>query len=441
MVQLHRHFIVNTRKTGTLAAGTPGCGRNPTMTHTTEHDRLDENEVALIAAWRRAKQDPDALAALQAWLTQQAPWRDAPPAAPPGFGRDARGTLGFAVLAAAAIQLPALFGLSPDRADAFYARNLGLFVLPVLAAFLMWRRGGPATSIASLAAMFLGAAIAANLPPFVRDGDFVALTALHLPIALWLAVGIAHAGGHWREISARMDFVRFSGELFILYVLIALGGMVFTALMMGLFQAIGIDLQDFFGRWLLPCGMVGAVIVAAGLVDARHGGIGRLAPVLARVFTPLFALLLLAFLAAKIASGHALRFDRDLIVVVDVLLLVVLGLVLYMLSSRAPGAPVGLFERLQLLLVASALLVDLLVLAVLLLRISEFGLTPNRVAALGLNLVLLANLSGSAWLYLRALREPVALAALERWQMRYLPVYAAWSATVVVVLPLVFPRG
>lgn len=409
------------------------------MSTTPLRDELNADEAALVSAWRQAQADSRALPALRELAERQ--WRriEAAHGSPAWPGRDAFVVLGFALLAAAAIQLPQWFGLSPEGAEAFHARNLGLLVLPVLAGFFLWLRGGPAKSAVVLVPAFLAAAAVANLPPFVRDGDFLPLTALHLPIALWWAVGIAHAGGRWRDTAARMDFVRCSGELFILYVLIALGGMVFTALMMGLFHAIGIDLGDFFARWLLPSCAAGALIVAAWLAETRQGGIGRIAPLLARVFTPLFTLLLLAFLVAKIASGQGLRFDRDLIVVVDVLLLVVLGLVLYALSARDPEAPVGAFERLQLLLVASALLVDLLVLSVLLLRIAEFGLTPNRVAALGLNLVLLANLFGSAWLYLRVLRGQLALAALERWQMRYLPVYSTWAAVVVVVFPLAFP--
>ena len=37
-------------------------------------------------------------------------------------------------------------------------------------------------------------------------------------------------------------------------------------------------------------------------------------------------------------------------------------------------------------------------------RISDFGFTPNRGAALGENVVLLVNLGGSALLYVRFLR-------------------------------------
>lgn len=54
-----------------------------------------------------------------------------------------------------------------------------------------------------------------NAFPFIRGGSTLLLSALHLPIALWLVVGIAYVGGRWFHGGGRMDFVRFSGELFI----------------------------------------------------------------------------------------------------------------------------------------------------------------------------------------------------------------------------------
>ena len=71
-------------------------------------------------------------------------------------------------------------------------------------------------------------------------------------------------------------------------------------------------------------------------------------------------------------------------------------------------------------------------------RISEFGVTPNRVAALGENLILLVNLAWSAWLYACFLRHRGSFAALERWQTAYLPVYSLWAALVVVTFPPLF---
>src|SRR5205085_3703904 len=96
------------------------------------------------------------------------------------------------------------------------------------------------------------------------------------------------------------------------------------------------------------------------------------------------------------------------------------------------------FDRLQLLLVMSALVVDALALAAIASRISEFGFTPNKMAALGENLILLVNLAGSAWLYARFIRHRGAFAVLERWQIAYLPVYSVWAALVVVMFPPLF---
>ena len=94
-----------------------------------------------------------------------------------------------------------------------------------------------------------------------------------------------------------------------------------------------------------------------------------------------------------------------------------------------------MFDRLQVLLVMRALLVDALALAAIAARITEFGFTPNRVAALGENIVLLVNLAWLVRLHARFLRGRGEFATIERWQMAYLPVYSVWAALVVVVFP------
>ena len=261
------------------------------------------------------------------------------------------------------------------------------------------------------------------------------LTILHLPIALWLVVGFAYVRGRWFREDGRMDFVRFSGELAIYYVLIALGGGVLTAFTMMMFEAIEMKADWFVAGWLLPCGAVGAVVVGSWLVEAKQSVIENMAPVLTRLFTPLFTVLLLVFLATMAWTGSPINVKREVLIGFDLLLALVVGLVLYAASARDPQAPPDFFDGLQLLLVVSALVVDGVALAAIAARISEFGFTPNRVAALGENLILLVNLAWSAWLYARFLRHRGSFAALERWQTAYLPVYSAWAALVVVVFP------
>jgi hypothetical protein len=180
------------------------------------------------------------------------------------------------------------------------------------------------------------------------------------------------------------------------------------------------------------------VIVAAWLVEAKKNVIENLAPVLTAIFTPLFAAMLLVAAAVYGAVGIGRDFDRNLLIVFDALLLVVLALVLYGLSARDPLRSAGPMDAVRTIAVVAALLLDLLVLGSMLARIGELGLTPNRVAALGLNLLLVVDLAVTAWLSIRLLARRSTAARLERWQTAYLPVFGVWAVVVVLVLPAVF---
>jgi hypothetical protein len=344
----------------------------------------------------------------------------------------------LAVAAAMVIKMPALFGMQIDEDAGFYARNLSLFVLPLLTGYFVWKRRLGTSTLRWLAVAFVAAGLFANVYPFAPDGNTVALTALHLPIALWLVVGIAYAGGRWGQVDGRMDFIRFSGELFIYYVLIALGGGVLTGFMAMIFESIGIDIEPFFESWLLPCGAVGAFVIASWLVEAKQSVIENMAPVLTRLFTPLFAAVLVTFLGAMLWTGRAVDIERNVLIAFDLLLLLVLGLLLYSVSARDPMSPPGAFDVVQVVLVVSALLADAVALWAIAARINEFGFSPNRVAALGENVILLVNLAWSVVLYIRFLRGRGSFTGLERWQTNYLPIYAVWAAIVVIVFPPVF---
>lgn len=355
--------------------------------------------------------------------------------------RDALLAVGLAMAAAVAIKLPQLFGpqMHPNQElPRFYIRNFSLFVLPFLAAFFAVKRSLPASGRLWLAAPFALSAVVVNLMPFAPGGSTETLAALHLPLALWLAVGYAYTGGRWRDHEPRMNYVRFSGEWFIYYALIAFGGGVLMALSAFVFGSIGLKPDWLVFTWILPCGAVGAMVVAAWLVEAKQSVIENMAPVLTLLFTPLFTLLLLSFLATMAWTGSGISVERELLIGFDLLLVLVVGLVLYAISARDPHQPPGLFDALQLLLVVSALLVDGLALWAIAARIFEFGFSPNKVAALGENLILLVNLGWSAVLYARFLAGRLAFTRLERWQTAYIPVYALWAWAVVVVFPLVF---
>ena len=408
-----------------------------------EEAGLDSEEAFLIGVKRLG--EIDSLSREFAQEHSERLWKRlvVPDAAESGvrWRREGMVALGLGIAAGVAIKVPELVGIrwgGPGASELFYLRNFSFFVLPFLAGFFSWKRGLNRANLATMAVPFVLGALAMNLLPFAPAGDTEMLAAMHLPIALWLAVGVAYGGGAWRSHDQRMNYVRFSGEWFIYYALIAAGGGVLMGLTMFVFGAIGLDAEGLLSAWILPCGSVGAVIIAAWLVGAKQSVIENMAPVLTLLFTPLFALLLLSFLVTMVLTGSGIDVEREALIGFDLLLVLVVGLLLYAISARDPQREPGLFDVLQLVLVVCALLVDALALWAILARITEYGFTPNRMAALGENLILVVNLGWSAVLYTRFLGKRAGFAPLERWQTGYLPVYFVWAWIVVVAFPLVF---
>lgn len=344
-----------------------------------------------------------------------------------------------ALLAALAMKLPAAFGITlTDENAGFYLRHASLFAFPFIAVFFIAKRQLSLRYTLLALATVVFASLMIDVYPFADGGSTQQLTTLHLPLLLWLVLGVFYCGERWRDVAGRMDFIRFSGEYLIYYVLIALCGMVLVASTMATFSMIGLDAEWLVQRWMVPCGAIGATVIAAYLVEAKQLALENIAPVLARIFTPLFALLLLSFLVTLLVTGNAFDLNRELLIALDLLLVVVLGLLMYSVSARDVNQQATLFDRLQWVLVLSALLVDVLALLAISSRIAELGWTPNRIAALGENIVLLLSLGGYAWHYGQFIRGKAGFYPLEQWQTRWLPIYAVWFALVVAVFPWLF---
>ncbi|MFI6169137.1 permease prefix domain 1-containing protein [Nocardia sp. NPDC051052] len=341
--------------------------------------------------------------------------------------------LALAVIAALTLKV----GLAVlDGATA--ARNVSLFVLPFLAGYFAWKRQLTPRLAAALLVPFALAAIVLNVFPFDPDGSTEIIAAIHAPIALWFVVGLGYVGGEWRSDRRRMDFIRFTGEWIVYLTLLAFGGGVLMALTVNAFGTLDVNIEWVIQDWVMPFGVAGAVIVAAWLVEAKQNVVENIAPVLTRVFTPLTVVMLLALLVAFAANRSVIDIDRNLLILMDLILVVVLGLLLYAISARDPHVSPDTFDWLQLILVVSALAVDVVMLAAMLSRIAEFGFTPNKTVALGMNLVLLVNLAWSVRLGFGFVRGRRGFADVERWQTQYLPVYGAWAAAVIIALPPIF---
>jgi hypothetical protein len=351
---------------------------------------------------------------------------------------DLPAALALGLLSGLALRLPTAL-LEGEAVGQVYARNLAFGVLPFLALYLIARSAPRSRSgLTALVSVFAVSALLVNLYPSHAPQQTLALTALHLPIALTVTVGIAYLGARWRALEAWMDWVRFLGEAAIYYVLIALGGGVVTILVTQIFLAVGLYGVGTALSWVIPICAAGAVLVCAWLVEAKRSVMDNMAPVLTAVFTPVLTLGMLSFLVVVVAGGRLVDLDREVLISFDALLIVVVALVLYTVSARRPESPRRPLDWMQLVLVLAALAVDVLLLWAMSGRLLEYGTSPNKLAALGCNVILLVHLAGSAWHYLGVLvwRRPAL--GLQRWQCLALPVFGVWAGVVALAFPPLF---
>ncbi|KGP76051.1 hypothetical protein JT05_06815 [Desulfosporosinus sp. Tol-M] len=348
----------------------------------------------------------------------------------------------FALLAGTLFKIPELFGFGLLDQDGelkiFFIKNLSFFILPFIAAFFLIKRKAELKTWSTILGIFILAALIINAYPSFDPHHTEYLTIFHLPLFLWLVVGAAYIGREWRGSQGRMNFIRFTGEAFIYGVLVMAGVMVLCAFTAVIFEAIQIDVENFLSEYLLIYGGCAAAMITVYLVEAKKSVVENFAPILAKIFSPLFLITMVAFLIVMIITGNSPFMERDFLIGFDLMLALVLGLVLYVISARDIRQPANLFDYLNLTLILTALVIDGIALSAILFRLSAFGITPNKLAALGENLALLGNLAGLAWLYIGYFKRKFDFTKLIKWQTDYLYVYFSWTAIVAFIFPIIF---
>jgi len=348
----------------------------------------------------------------------------------------------FALLAGTLFKIPELFGFGLlDQAGEiklFFIKNLSLFILPFIAAFFLIKRKSELKTWATILGIFILAALIISVYPSFDPHHTEYLTIFHLPLFLWLVVGAAYIGREWQGSHGRMNFIRFTGEVVIYGVLVMAGVLVLCAFTQVIFSAIQVDAGKFIAEYLLIYGGCAAALITVYLVEAKKSVVENFAPILAKIFSPLFLIIMSAFLIVMIITGNSPFMERNFLIGFDFMLALVLGLVLYVISARDIRQPANLFDYLNLALILTALVIDGVALSAILFRLSAFGITPNKLAALGENLALLGNLTGLAWLYIGYFKKKFDFTKLIKWQTDYLYVYFIWTAIVAFIFPIVF---
>lgn len=342
----------------------------------------------------------------------------------------------LSLLAGTLVKLPA-FLPNLDAADYFSNHFAGIVIGAPILYFLI--RGACSLRVVIMVLGLLGGGLLyLNLLPGAPDADVRVLAGLHMGFFFWSLLGVAYTGGAWKSLGPRMQFIRYNGELLVHSSMILLGGSVLTGLTIALFFAIGLNVEKWFGNYVVVYGMTATPVVATLLVDRVTGSGMRFAPILARVFSPLFLIMTVGYLVTAVVQGQSPFSERGSLIVFNSLLLLVLGITILSTSGRRSDKAAGVSDTLNLALVSVTLVIDLVALAAILFRLTSYGITPNRVAVLGANVLAFIHLSGILRYGLPFLRHRSGPEQLEDWMVRFLPAYTAWSLVVALVLPLLF---
>jgi hypothetical protein len=332
-------------------------------------------------------------------------------------------------------KLPSL--LSIDK-EYFYTRNVGFILFPVLAAWFAWKNKLTTRKVAFIAGSILVALIFINLLPNVPLSDTLNLSCIHVVLFLWALLGVAFVGGQPANVGNRLGYLKYNGDLVVMTTLIVIGGGILTGITIGLFSLIGFQIEKFFFENIVIFGLPAAPIFGTYLTQSNPQLVGKVSPVIARIFSPLVLVMLVVYLVAMIYSGKDPYNDREFLLIFNGLLVGVMAIIFFSVaeSSRATKSLPG--NWILFLLSIVTIIVNGIALSAIVFRISEWGISPNRLAVLGSNVLILVNLFLVTRQLYRLVAKKADISAVGTTIACYLPVYVAWTIIVTFLFPFIF---
>lgn len=320
----------------------------------------------------------------------------------------------------------------------YYVRNISFFLLPFLSVYLSWKNGFRKQRLILLTAGFTLSAFYINLLPNSNTSDTLVLACVFLPIFSWSMTGVAFAGSRDYSTESRLDFLKFNGDFVVMNVVMGLAFGLFTALTIGLFGVIGVRIEEFYMKYILIYGLASAPIVSTHMVRVNPQLVNKVSPVIAKVFTPLVLINLSVYLVALIASNKDPYNDRDFLFVFNMLLLGVMAIIFFSVveAIQTSSNRFGMWVLLLLSLVAVA--VNTVALSAIVFRLFSMGITPNRIAVLGSNLLLLCSIVALSYRLFRVLRNNLPASTVAKGVTMFLPAFGIWAFIVAFLFPVLF---
>ena len=336
-------------------------------------------------------------------------------------------------ISGAIAKVPFLFNIDPEL---FYPRNIGTIVFPTLITYLSLRyKFNLYIWLIYLVISFI-TIIFLNLIPGGDNSDTFFLSSTHSLFFLLSICGLAFIGGIRGNNNKRVDFLHYCGDLIIMSGLLLISGGLFTAITIGLFQLIGFHIEDFYFENVVVWGLPAIPLIASYLIFNNEDLVSKISPIIAKIFTPFVFLILFIFSFAIIFSDKNILVDRELLLMFNIIIIAVLALILFSLSHISSS---NKFQFVLLFCLSLVSITDnLIVLFAISSRLLEFGITPNRLALTGLNLLVSFHLIIiSKQLLLLILKKCNTKSVLNS-IVSYLPIYVIWTSVVIFLFPIIF---
>ncbi len=336
------------------------------------------------------------------------------------------------------IKIPDLFHISFSD-SVFYQKNAAIIVFFGLTLYTIWiNRISDSKRLIMTALAFLIPVIYINLLPSNEPGASVNLAYIHLPLLMWCIYGIVFTGFDFRNRSKRIDFIRYNGDLAIIYALIAIAGGLLTVITIGLFNSIGLNIDKFYSENIVITGAVAAPVVAAFIIKNYPTLVNKTAPLIAGIFSPLVLITLIVFLITIVISGKDPYNDRDFLLIFNIMLLGVMGIIVFSVSETSVIKNQKFNELTLFILSIITIIIDLIALSAIFYRLGEYGLTPNRLAVLVSNILVLINLVLIMIDLFRINFKRKEFKIVEMSVAKFLPVYLVWIIIVIFGFPVIF---
>jgi len=341
----------------------------------------------------------------------------------------------LSLLAGIFIKFPAVFSIDEEF---FYPRNTSIIVLTALIAYFVKKNNLSFKKTVLISGAILISLVYINLLPNNLESNTLILACIHLPLLLWGMFGFSFLGNEPQNYLKRLEFLRFNGDLAVMSGLLLIAGGLMTGITLGLFELIGLKIEDFYFQYIVIFGLPMVPIVATFLTQNNPQLVNKVSPVIAKLFSPLVLVMLVVYLSAIVISGKDPYNDREFLLIFNLLLIGVMALIFFSVAESANRQKNQFGTWILLLLAVVTTVVNLIALSAIIYRISEWGFTPNRIAVLGANVLMLIHLLMVTVKLMKTALNKSELSSVGRSIVRYIPIYLFWAILMVFILPLIF---